>query len=82
VQIVTLPIPSTVFVDGQLVDEAGLYANVFTPINVLYAQLQTLTQANGHPERHAGPHGWHWPADRENDHPVIDRIQLEHLLHE
>jgi hypothetical protein len=44
---VTLPIPSTVFVDGQLVDEAGLYANVFTPINVLYAQLQTLTQANG-----------------------------------
>lgn len=43
----TLPIPSNVFVDGELVTEAALFARVFTPINTLYAQLQTLTQANG-----------------------------------
>lgn len=33
----TLPIPSNVFADGQLVDEAGLFANVLTPINIIYA---------------------------------------------
>lgn len=43
----TLPIPSNVFTDGQLITEAGLYSNIWTPINTLYAQLLTLTQANG-----------------------------------
>jgi len=37
---VTLPIPSNVFTDTQLIDEALLYANVFVPINTIYAQLQ------------------------------------------
>jgi hypothetical protein len=44
---VTLPIPSNVFVDNQLIDEAGLYANVFTPINTIYSGLQLSIQNNG-----------------------------------
>lgn len=39
----TLPIPSNVFSDGQLINEALLYANVFAPINTIYQ----LAQASG-----------------------------------
>lgn len=35
----TLPIPSNVFADGELISEASLYARVFTPINTIYALL-------------------------------------------
>lgn len=38
----TLPIPSNVFADGELVDEASLYARLFTPINTMYATLSAL----------------------------------------
>jgi hypothetical protein len=41
----TLPIPSNVFADGELVTEASLYARVFTPINTIYAQLQDIALA-------------------------------------
>lgn len=34
----TLPIPSNVFNDGELTNEASWYARVFTPINNVYAQ--------------------------------------------
>jgi len=36
---VTLPIPSNVFTDGQLMTEAGLYANLFVPINIIYNNM-------------------------------------------
>jgi hypothetical protein len=36
----TLPIPSLVFNDGELTNEAAWYARVFTPINTIYAAQQ------------------------------------------
>jgi len=38
----TLPIPSNVFVDGELTNEASWYARVFTPINTIYASVSPL----------------------------------------
>lgn len=44
----TLPIPSNVFVDGELVNEAKLYTRVFSPINTIYATVSGLGVYNAY----------------------------------
>jgi len=39
----TLPILSNVFADNELVNEASLYARIFTPINTIYSLLLGIT---------------------------------------
>lgn len=43
----TLPIQPQVYPDGSLLTEALFFARVLTPVNTLYAQLQTLLQVDG-----------------------------------